>query len=155
MVKAKLPLLKKLRNETSFSIADLRKALEETNNDYKKALEWIKKHGIEKAEKKADRKTAQGIIESYIHQNGKVGTMVELLCETDFVARTNEFKNLAHEIAMQVAAMAPKNVDALLKQEYIRDSSLTIQNLIKQTIAKLGENILVKRFTRYELDSNG
>lgn len=151
MVKAKLPLLKKLRNETSFSIADLRKALEETNNDYKKALEWIKKHGIEKAEKKADRQTAQGIVEAYIHQNGKIGTMVELLCETDFVARTNEFKNLAHEIAMQVAAMAPKNVDSLLKQEYIRDSSLTIQNLIKQTIAKLGENIVVKKIERFEI----
>ena len=154
MVKAKLPLLKKLRNETSFSIADLRKALEETNNDYKKALEWIKKHGIEKAEKKADRKTAQGIIESYIHQNGKVGTMVELLCETDFVARTNEFKNLAHEIAMQVAAMAPKMLTLFLSRIY-QGFIFNHQNLIKQTIAKLGENILVKRFTRYELDSNG
>jgi len=151
MVKAKLSLLKKLRNETSFSIADLRKALEETNNDYKKALEWVKKNGIEKAEKKADRKTAQGIIESYIHQNGKVGTIVELLCETDFVARTNEFKNLAHEIAMQVAAMAPSDVDTLLKQEYIRDQSIKIQDLIKQAIAKLGENVVLKRFERFEI----
>ncbi len=151
MVKVKLPLLKKLRNETSVSIADLRKALEETNNDYKKALEWAKKHGIEKAEKKADRQTAQGIIESYIHQNGKVGVIVELLCETDFVARTNEFKNLAHEIAMQVAAMAPSDVAELLKQEYIREPSIKIQDLIKQTIAKLGENIVVKRFERFEI----
>ena len=147
-------LLKKLRSETSVSIADLRKALEETNNDYKKALEWIKKHGIEKAEKKSDRQASQGLIEAYIHQNGKVGAIVEILCETDFVARTSEFKNLAHEIAMQVAAMAPKDVDALLKQEYIRDQSIKIQDLIKQAISKLGENILVKRFTRYELDSN-
>ncbi len=151
MVKTKLALLKKLRNETSVSIADLRKALEETNNDYKKALEWVKKHGIEKAEKKADRQTAQGIIESYIHQNGKVGTMVELLCETDFVARTSEFKNLAHEIAMQVAAMAPTDVDSLLKQEYIRDPSLTIQDLVKQIISKLGENIVIKKFERFEI----
>ena len=150
-MQADIKLLKKLRDETSASIADLRKALEETSNDYKKALEWIKKHGIEKAEKKADRKTAQGIIESYIHQNGKVGTMVELLCETDFVARTNEFKNLAHEIAMQVAAMAPLDVNSLLKQEYIRDSSIKIQDLIKQTISKLGENIIVKRFERFEI----
>ena len=147
-------LLKKLRSETSVSIADLRKALEETNNDYKKALEWIKKHGIEKAEKKSDRQASQGLIEAYIHQNGKVGAIVEILCETDFVARTSEFKNLAHEIAMQVAAMAPKDVGALLKQEYIRDQSIKIQDLIKQAISKLGENILVKRFTRYELDSN-
>ncbi len=151
MVKADLTLLKKLRDETSASIADLRKALEETDNDYKKALEWIKKNGIEKAGKKSDRETAQGIIESYIHQNGKVGTMVELLCETDFVARTSEFKNLAHEIAMQVAAMAPKDVDTLLKQEYIRDSSIKIQDLIKQTISKLGENIVVRKIQRFEI----
>lgn len=151
MIKKRLDLLKKLRNETSASIADLRKALEETNNDYKKALEWVKKHGIEKAEKKADRKTTQGIIDAYIHQNGKVGAMVELLCETDFVARTNEFKNLAHEIAMQVAAMGPSDVDTLLKQEYIRDQSIKIQDLIKQTISKLGENIVVKRLERFEI----
>lgn len=153
-MKVDIKLLKRLRDETSVSIADLRRALEETNNDYKKALEWVKKHGIEKAEKKRDRKTAQGIIESYIHQNGKVGTIIELLCETDFVARTSEFKNLAHEIAMQVAAMAPVDISSLLKQEYIRDPSLKIQDLVKQAISKLGENILVKRFTRYELDSN-
>lgn len=152
-MKVNIKLLKKLRDETSLSIADLRKALEETNNDYKKALEWIKKHGIEKAEKKAKRVTAQGIIESYIHQNGKVGVMVELLCETDFVARTNEFKNLAHEIAMQVAAMAPNDVDTLLKQEYIRDQSIKIQDLVKQVISKLGENIVVKKFERFELES--
>ncbi|OGK37486.1 translation elongation factor Ts [Candidatus Roizmanbacteria bacterium RIFCSPHIGHO2_12_FULL_41_11] len=151
MVKAKLDLLKKLRNETSASIADLRKALEETNNDYKKALAWIKKHGIEKAGKKSDRQTTQGVIDAYVHQNGKVGVMIELLCETDFVARTNEFKNLAHEIAMQVAAMKPSDVDSLLKQEYIRDSSLTIQDLIKRTIAKLGENVVLKRFERFEI----
>ena len=151
MVKAKLDLLKKLRNETSASIADLRKALEETNNDYKKALAWIKKHGIEKAGKKSDRQTTQGVIDAYVHQNGKVGVMIELLCETDFVARTNEFKNLAHEIAMQVAAMKPSDVDSLLKQEYIRDSSLTIQDLIKRTIAKLGENVVLKRFERFKI----
>ena len=150
-MKVNIKLLKKLRSETSASIADLRKALEETSNDYKKALEWIKKHGIEKADKKAERVTGQGIIESYIHQNGRVGTMVELLCETDFVARTNEFKNLAHEIAMQVAAMKPSDVNSLLKQEYIRDPSIKIQDLIKQTITKLGENIVVKRFERFEI----
>src|SRR3990167_4442308 len=144
-------LLKKLRSETSVSIADLRKALEETNNDYKKALEWIKKHGIEKAEKKSDRQASQGLIEAYIHQNGKVGAIVEILCETDFVARTSEFKNLAHEIAMQVAAMAPKDVGALLEQEYIRDQSIKIQDLIKQAITKLGENIVIKKFERFEI----
>src|ERR1035437_2448153 len=128
---ADIKLLKQLREETSASIADVKTALEETNGDYKKALEWLKKRGIEKAEKKADRETAQGLVESYIHQNGKVGSLVTVLCETDFVARTDDFKYLIHEIAMQVAAMNPKDVDTLLKQEYIRDSKGTIENLIK------------------------
>ncbi|MBI1982030.1 MAG: elongation factor Ts, partial [Candidatus Levybacteria bacterium] len=109
-MKLDLALLKQLREETSVSIADCRKALEESDNDYQKALGWLRKHGIEKAAKKKDRETSQGIIDSYIHQNGRVGSFIELLCETDFVARTSEFKNLAHEIAMQVAAMNPKDV---------------------------------------------
>lgn len=148
-----LKLLKKLRNETSVSLADCRKALEETKNDYKKALDWLKKHGLEKAAKKSDRETPQGLIDSYIHQNGRVGALVEVLCETDFVARTDEFKNLVHEICMQVAAMNPRDVKALLKQEYIRDGSKTIEDLIKEAIAKLGENIVVKRIQRFEIGS--
>ena len=146
-----IKLLKKLREETKAGISDCRKALEESKGDYKKALDFLKKHGMEKAEKKKDRETSQGLIESYIHQNGKVGAMVEVLCETDFVARTDEFKKLAHEIAMQVAAMNPKDVETLLKQEYIRDSSLTIEKLVKSTIGKLGENITVKRISRLEI----
>lgn len=144
-------LIKQLRDETQASIADCRKALEETNGDYKKALDWLKNHGMEKAEKKADRETSQGLIESYIHQNGKVGVLVEILCETDFVARTDDFKKLAHEVAMQVAAMNPKDVDTLLKQEYIRDGSVTIEQLVKQTIGKLGENIVIKKLIRFEI----
>lgn len=146
-----LELLKKLRNETQVSIADCRKALEETVNDYKKALEWLKKHGLEKAAKKKERETSQGIIDSYIHQNGRVGVLVELSCETDFVARTSEFKELSHEIGMQIAAMNPKDVESLLEQEYIRDTSMKIEDLVKQTIAKIGENITIKRFSRFEL----
>jgi elongation factor Ts len=146
-----ITLLKKLRNETSVSLADCRKALEQSNNDYKKALDWLKKNGLEKAAKKADRETSQGVIESYIHQNGRVGALVEVLCETDFVAQTDIFKNLVHEICMQAAAMNPKDVKTLLKQEYIRDSSKTIEDLIKETIAKLGENIVVKRLQRFEI----
>lgn len=152
MVKVNLEQLKKIRNETQVSIADCRKALEETNGDYQKALLWLKKHGIEKAEKKENRETSQGIVESYIHQNGRVGVLVEVLCETDFVARTTEFKNIVHEICMQVAAMNPKNTASLLKQEYIRDGSKTIEILIKEAIAKLGENIVVKRFQRFEIE---
>lgn len=143
--------IKKLRKDSGVSIADCRKALEESNGVYEKAIEWLKKQGIEKAEKKQDRATAQGLIESYIHLNGKVGVLVEILCETDFVARTEDFKHLAHEVAMQIAAMNPKDVDTLLKQEYIRDGSITIENLVKQTIAKLGENIVIKEFRRLEI----
>lgn len=151
MAKADIELLKKLREETGAGIADCRKALEETGNDYKKAQEWLKKQGLEKAEKKSDRETSQGLVEAYIHNGGKVGAMVEITCETDFVARTEDFKNLAHEVAMQVAAMAPKDVNSLLKQEYIRDASLTIEDLVKQAIAKLGENIVVKKISRITL----
>ena len=148
---ADIKLIKQLREETQASIADCRKALEESKGDYKKAIVWLEKHGVEKAEKKAERTTNQGLIESYIHQNGKVGVLLEILCETDFVARTEEFKNLAHEVTMQIAAMEPKDVDELLKQEYIRDNSKTIQDLVKAAIGKLGENIVIKRFTRFEI----
>lgn len=153
-MKADIKLLKKLRQESGIGIADCRKALEESDNDYKKALLWIKKHGIEKAAKKSDRETSQGLVEAYIHQGGKVGAMIEITCETDFVARTDDFKNLAHELAMQVAAMNPKDVSSLLKQEYIRDGSMKIEDLVKQAIAKLGENIVVRKLTRYELNPN-
>lgn len=146
-----IALLKQLRNETGVSITDCRKALEETDNNLEKARQWLKKHGLEKAGKKAERTTSQGLIESYIHQNGRIGAMVEVLCETDFVARTDEFKRLAHEIAMQTAAMQPKDVPSLLTQEYIRDSSKTIEQLVKEAIAKLGENIVIKRITRLAL----
>ena len=146
-----ISLLKQLRAETAASIADCRKALEESNGNYQKAIVWLQKHGIEKAEKKAERVTGQGLIESYIHQDGRIGAMVSVLCETDFVARTSEFKSLAHEIAMQVAAMNPKDVESLLKQEYIRDGSKTIEQLVKETIAKLGENIVIKEFKRFEI----
>ena len=146
-----IDILKKLRNETQAGIADCRIALEETKGNYKKALEWIRAKGLERAAKKSDRQTSQGCIESYIHQNGRVGALVEVMCETDFVARTNEFRNLVHEICMQIAAMNPKDVKALLKQEYIRDGSKTVDDLIKEAIAKLGENIVVKKLQRFEI----
>jgi elongation factor Ts len=144
-------LIKKLREETQVSVFDCQKALEQSKGNYEKAIELLKKRGAERAEKKANRETAQGIVEAYIHQNGKVGSLIIILCETDFVARTQDFKHLAHEIAMQVAAMNPKNIDTLLNQVYIRDSSITIDGLIKQTVAKLGENIVVKQITRFEI----
>jgi elongation factor Ts len=115
---------------------------------------WLKEHGLEKAKKKEAKETKQGIVHSYIHQNGRIGVLVELLCETDFVARTPDFQNLAHEIAMQIAAMKPKNTEDLLKQEYIRDGTRTIKEVIAQNIAKLGENIRVSRFERFEIGEN-
>jgi elongation factor Ts len=144
-----LQLLKKLRQETSASVSDCRRALDESNGDYEKALKWLKKRSAAIAEKKAERVTGQGIVEAYIHAGGKVGVLVELLCETDFVARTEEFKHLAREIGMQVAAMNPESVPALLKQPYIRDASQTIEELVKSMIGKTGENITVRRFQRF------
>lgn len=146
-----LQALKKLRAETSVSVSDCRKALEESNGDYKKALDWLKKRAAVIAEKKAERATGEGLIEAYIHAGGRVGVLIELLCETDFVVKTDEFKHLAKEIAMQIAAMNPENIEALLKQEYIRDSSQTINDLIKGVIGKLGENITLKRFQRFAI----
>src|SRR3989344_4418922 len=145
-----LDLIKQLRDRTSAGVADVRQALEDSKGDLKRAEELLRKKGFEKAAKKGDRVTNAGLIESYVHQ-GRIGALVEVACETDFVARTDEFKTLAHEIAMQVASMNPKDNSALLEQEYIRDPSKTIGDLIKEAIAKLGENITVGRFSRFEL----
>lgn len=146
-----LNLLKKLRAETSAGVSDCRQALEDANGDYAKAKKLLTQRGMEKAAKKANRVTGAGIIDSYIHANGTVGVLVELRCETDFVARNEQFKKLAHEICLQIAAMDPKDTKALLASEYIRDPKLTIEELVKQTIAKVGENIIVGRFSRLDI----
>lgn len=146
----KLDDLKKLRAETSAGVSDCRQALEDAGGDFAKAKKLLMERGLQKAAKKADRQTTSGLVESYVH-GGKVGVLVEVRCETDFVARTDEFKHLAHEIALQVAAMNPKDTKTLLASEYIRDPQKTIEALIKETIAKLGENITVGRFTRLAL----
>ncbi len=151
MANIDLKTLKKLRDATAASVADCRKALDESKGDYAKALSWLKKRSAEIAEKKANRETSQGIIDAYIHAGGKVGVLLEILCETDFVAKTDDFRHLARELEMQVAAMNPKDVDELLKQQYIRDGSQTIEQLVKGIVGKLGENITVKRFTRFEI----
>src|SRR6185369_1450553 len=151
MANIDLLTIKKLRDETSASIADCRRALDEAKGDYKKALAWLQKRAAEIAAKKADRETSEGLIEAYIHGGGKVGVLVELLCETDFVAKTDEFKHLSKEIAMQIAAMNPTDVETLLKQEYIRDGGVTIEQMVKNVVGKLGENITVKKFVRIEI----
>lgn len=143
--------LKQLREETGISLAQCKKALDESNGDIDKAKNLLKEWGQRVAEKKQSREASQGIIESYVHQTGKVGVLLDLRCETDFVTRAQDFKNLAHEVAMQVASMNPSTVEELLLQPYIRESGRTIKDLVNDTIAKLGENIVVQRFIRFEL----
>jgi len=150
-MKATAQDIKKLREMTSAGFADCKSALEESNGDLKKAEELLKKKGIAKAAKKGDRETGSGLVETYVHLNGKIGVVLSVLCETDFVARTDEFKHLSHEVAMQIAAMNPENNEELLKQEYIRDGSKTIEDLVKENIAKLGENIQIGKFSRIEI----
>ncbi|HLD24722.1 MAG TPA: translation elongation factor Ts [Patescibacteria group bacterium] len=150
-MKFSLDDLKKLRAETSAGVSDCRQALEDAGGKFEKAKKLLMERGLEKAAKKEGKETSQGIVESYIHAGGKVGVLVELRCETDFVARTDEYKHLAHELCLQIAAMNPKDIKALMNGEYIRDASITIVDLVKQTIAKVGENIMVARFTRMQL----
>lgn len=149
-MKVDLQKIKELRDKTGVSVGDCRAALEKANGDMDKALKLLQERGAEVAEKKADRTLGSGLVETYVHA-GKVGAMLELACETDFVARTDDFKNLAHELAMQVASMDPKDVTELEGQEYIRDTSLKIKDLVTNAIGKIGENIVIKRFIRFEL----
>jgi len=142
--------IKKLRQDTGISIGECKKALEEAQGDIERAKEFLKKWGKEFAQKKKERETKEGIISTYVHQNRKVGVMVELNCESDFVAKSKEFQNLAHELCLQIAAMNPE-ADLLLEQPWIRDQTKTIKDLIDEYIAKLGENIVVRRFIRYEI----
>lgn len=146
-----LDLIKKLRLETDAGVSDCRQALEDADGNEEKAKKLLLERGLEKAAKKEGKETGEGIIESYIHSTGKVGVLVELLCETDFVARTDDFKKLAHELALQIAAVNPKNTEELLKSPYIRDAAMTVASLVKSVVAKVGENITIGRFVRIAL----
>ena len=143
--------IKKLREETGAGVMDCKKALTEASGDYKKAMELVKERGLAKAEKKADRETKEGYIASYVHATGKIGALVELQCETDFVARNEELRQLGKDIAMQVVAMKPADLDELLKQEFIKDPSVTIETLVKEKSGKLGEKLVLSRFQRLEV----
>lgn len=143
--------IKELRAKTGAGVMDAKKALEEANGDLRKAEEIIAAKGLLKAASKSERAVTSGRVYSYIHQTGKVGAMVEIACETDFVAKTEEFETLCKEVAMQVASMDPKDIEELLHQEYIRDSSKRIEDLLKALIAKTGENMRIIRFVRYNL----
>jgi elongation factor Ts len=158
--------IKDLRQESGAGIMDCRNALKETNGERAKALEILKKQGFVKAQKTADRVAKQGLVVSYIHAGGRIGALVEINCETDFVARTGEFQDLAKNVAMQVAAMDPQylskdscpagvDVDyqnaCLLLQPYIKDPAKNMNDLVTELIAKTGENIVISRFSRFEL----
>jgi len=151
MQKNNLALVKELRSLCGAGISDCQKALEEANGDVKKALTILQKQGQEIAAKKAEREAREGVVAAYVHANQKIGAMVALSCETDFVARTGEFKNLAYELAMQVAAMAPTSNEELLEQEYIRDPQIKVKELIAQAVGKIGENIKIREFIRLEV----
>jgi elongation factor Ts len=158
--------IKELRELTGVGMLDCKNALEEANGDLDKAKQILRRRGIAVAEKRAGRETAQGLVEAYIHPDGRLGALVELNCETDFVARTDEFKALAHDLAMQVAATEPRYVSpdelppdsdgdprdlCLLAQPFIKDPNRSVQDMINDSIAKTGENIRVRRFQRFHL----
>ncbi|MCK9487695.1 MAG: translation elongation factor Ts [Dehalococcoidia bacterium] len=157
--------VKRLREETGAGVMDAKRALDDAAGDFDKAREILREQGVAAAAKRADRTTGQGLVDAYLHQ-GRIGAMVEVQCETDFVARTDGFKELARNVAMQVASMNPLALtpdevpedaggtpeeNALLTQAFIRDGSKTIGDLVQDLIGATGENIRIARFTRYEL----
>jgi len=189
-------MIKELRAATNAGVLDCRKALTEADGDFHKAVDWLREKGMATAAKRADRQASQGIVELYSHGGGRVGVMVEVNCETDFVARSDKFRELAHELALQIAAAAPRYLKAedipaevleheadiarvrakeegkpdnilekivqgrlekfkdevvLSRQAYIRDETITVEKLILQAVAAIGENVIVRRFQRWEL----
>lgn len=145
-----LEQLKQLREETGVPMGDCQKALSEAKGDIEKAKDILKKLGKELAQKKQSRETKQGIVDTYIHPNKKIGTMIELRCESDFVAKNPDFLKLSHELCLQIAAIDPEEIP-IFEQPWIKDQAKTVKNLIEDTIAKLGENIVLEKFIRYEL----
>jgi elongation factor Ts len=143
--------VKKLREEMGLGIMEIKAALEQAEGDEKKAKEILKELGYKKAEKRAEKEVHQGRVATYTHATGKVGAMLELLCETDFVAKNEEFMTTAREICLQVAAMDPENVEKLLEQDYIKDASLKVKDMVTALTAKYGENIKIGRFQRFEI----
>jgi elongation factor Ts len=150
-MKVSIDDVKKLRQKTNISVSECKKALEEAEGDFKKALEILKKKGAEMLEKKKQRETKEGLIGTYLHQNGKIGSLVRVSCESDFVAKNEVFKEFVHDIAMQVAAMDPKDVKDLSSQLFIKDAKKTIKDLTDEVVSKVGENIKIEEFKRIEI----
>lgn len=142
--------VKKLREMTGAGVMDSKNALEDAGGDIDEAVKLIKKRGLVKADKIAGRKLGAGLIDAYIH-NDRIGVLIHVSCETDFVARSDPFTELVHNLAMQIAAMNPGDVDGLMAQMYIKDGSGTVEDFVKEVIARLGENIKIEEFTRYEV----
>lgn len=143
--------VKKLRVELGLGIMEIKAALEQAEGDEKKAKEILSALGFKKAEKRAEKETHQGLVSTYTHSNGKIGVMVELLCETDFVAKNEEFVQVARDLCLQVAAMEPKSVKELLAQDFIKDGSKKVADLVTGLVSKFGENIKVGRMERFEI----
>jgi len=158
--------VKELRLLTGAGVLECKRVLEEVEGDLEKAAELLRERGFAKAESKASRETREGLVDAYIHNGNRVGAIIEVNCESDFVARTDDFQGLVHNLAMQVAAMSPEYVDkedipegeddsaeglCLMEQPFIRDPSVTVRELVRDAIARLGENIRVRHFTRYAL----
>ena len=167
--KGNLDAIKALREKTSASIGDVRKALEDAGGDARKAEEFLRQRGAAIAERRQGRTTSQGRVEAYVHHDGRIGSLVEVDCETDFVARTPEFQQFCRDVAMHVAAMAPRYVrpeDAsakehaspealkavcLLEQPFVKDQGTTVKDLLKSLIAKTGENVVIRRFVKFSV----
>ena len=158
--------VKKLREEPGAGVMDAKRALDEADGNFDRAKALLRERGVAAAAKRAERQTGQGVVESYIHGQGRIGVLVEVQCETDFVARTDAFRQLARDVAMQVAAMNPLGLNpadvpaehtgtveenALMTQAFIKDGSRTIQQLVQDVVAQTGENVRVARFARFEL----
>ncbi len=165
-MEATVEAIKALREQTGAGIMDCKQALEDAQGDMQKAVELLRAKGINIAATKASRETKEGLVDCYVHSGNRIGAIVEVNCETDFVARTQEFRDMVHDLAMQVAAMSPLYVDqesipegvdespqevSLLQQPYIKDPSKTVHDVINDVIGKVGENVQVRRFTRFAL----
>lgn len=146
-----IELVKKIRVETGLGIMEIKAALEEASGDEKKAKEILKEKGLEKAKEKAEREVHQGRVATYTHSTGKIGVMVEVFCETDFVAKHEDFVGFTKDLCLQIVAMEPENTESLLKQEFVKDPSKTIDEMLKALIAKFGENMKIGRFERFEI----
>lgn len=142
--------VQKLREVTGAGVMDCKRALDDAQGDFDRAVALIHERGAAKVEKRADRETGAGVVQTYTH-NERIGVMLVLRCETDFVARNEAFRKLAHDIAMQIAAMNPKDEAELLAQPFVKDSSLTVKDVMSRVIAQIGENIKLGGFTRVEV----